>query len=390
LNFRFSEEQEKFRQEVRNFLEEEIQQGLWKPSLDCWITAYNPEFTKRVAARGWIGLTWPKKYGGQERSYMDRLILTEEMLHYGAPAASHWIADRQIGRSIILFGAEEQKADLLPKIIRGELYAVPAISEPDAGSDMAAIKTQAIEDGDNYIIDGQKVWVSGATFMTHIYLVVRTDPEAPKHQGISEFIIETHLPGLTIRPITDITGDQHFNEIFFDSVRVPKSCLIGEKNRGWYQIASQVDYERSGMERLMSNFPVFEAIIQYTKEITRNGKPLSKDPVIRSRLAQLKIEFEIGRLLTYRVVVAIDEGHAPNWEAAMAKTYCTGFEKRLASIAIEILGLYGQLSPESRWVPMQGMAYYSYLASRGYSLQGGTSEILKNIIALRKLGLPRG
>ena len=389
MNFRFSEEQENFRHEVRDFLEKELRQGLWKPSLDCWITAYDPEFTKRVAAKGWIGLTWSKKYGGQERSYIDRLILTEEMLRYGAPAACHWIADRQVGRSIIAFGTEEQKARLLPKIIRGELYAVPAISEPDVGSDMAAIKTQAIEDGNDYRIEGQKVWTSSATFMTHIYLVARTDPKAPKHKGLSELIIERDLPGLTIHPITDITGEQHFYELFFDSVRVSKSCLIGEKNRGWYQIVSQVDYERSGMERLMANFPLFEAVIQYTKETRRNGGLLCENPVIRSKLAQLKIEFEVGRLLTYRVAVVVDEGRVPNWEAAMAKAYCTAFEQRLANIAIEILGLYGQLSPESPWVPMKGMAYYSYLASRSYSLQGGTSEILKNIIALRKLGLPR-
>jgi len=262
------------------------------------------------------------------------------------------------------------------------------MSEPEAGSDLASLQTRAVEDGDHYIIDGQKVWTSGGSQMNRIYLVARTDPEAPKHRGISEFYFETSLPGIDIRPITDITGGVHFNEVFFDSVRIPQKALIGEKNRGFYQILHQLDYERSGMERLMANYPLFAAIIKYAKEIKRNGKPLSEDPTIRSGLAQLKIEYEIGRLHMYRVAMVMDEGRAPNWESAMSKAYGTAYEQRLASTAIEILGLYGQLAPESKWVPMKGLAYNSYLSSKGYSLQAGASEILKNVLAQRKLELP--
>jgi len=388
MDFRLSEEQEKFRQEVRDFLEGEIKQGLWQPSCDAWIMGHDPEFSKRVAAKGWIGLTWPKEYGGQERSFVDRLILTEEMLRYGAPAACHWFADRQIGGAIVHYGTEEQRKELLPKILKGEAYVGLGMSEPDAGSDLASLKTKAVEDGDYYVIDGQKTWTSGGSHMNWIYLVARTDPDAPKHRGISEFLFETSLLGITIVPIVDITGGTHFNEVFFEDVRIPKKCLIGEKNRGFYQVLNQLDYERSGMERLMANYPLFEALIQYTKETKRNGKPLSEEPVIRSKLAQLKIELEIGRLHMYRVAVVMDEGRAPNWESSMSKAYGTAFEQRLASMAIEILGLYGQLSPQSKWVPVQGMAYHSYLSSKGYSLQAGTSEVLKNILALRKLGLP--
>lgn len=388
MDFKFSEEQNKFRQEVRDFLEEELRQGTFQPSCDAWITGFSPEFTKKVAAKGWIGLTWPKEYGGQGRNYVDRLILTEEMLRYGAPAACHWFADRQIGGAILHYGTEEQKKELLPKIMRGEAYVGLGMSEPEAGSDLASLQTRAVEDGDDYVIDGQKVWTSGAHYMNYVYLVARTDPEAPKHRGISEFIVETNLPGITIRPLTDITGGQHFNEVFFDGVRVPQKYLIGEKNKGFYQILNQLDYERSGMERLMANYPLFEAIIQFTKETKQNGKPLSQDPLIRSKLAQLKIEFEVGRLQIYRVAVVMDEGRAPNWESALSKVYCTAFEQHLASTAIAILGLYGQLSPESKWVPIRGLAHDSYLSSKGYSLQAGTSEILKNILAMRKLELP--
>jgi len=388
MDFKFSEEQEKFRQEVRDFLEEELRQGTFKPSCDAWIQGYSPEFTKKVAQKGWIGLTWPKEYGGQERSHIDRFILTEEMLRYGAPAACHWFADRQVGGAILYYGTEEQKRELLPKIVRGEAYVGLGMSEPEAGSDLASLQTRAVEDGDDYIIDGQKMWTSCGMFMNYIYLVARTDPEAPKHRGISEFIVETKLPGITITPTMDITGSTAWAEVFFDGVRVPKQYLIGEKNRGFYQILNQLAYERAGLERLMGNYPLFDAIIKFTKETKRNGEPLSQDTLIRHKLAQLQIEFEVGRLLTYRVVLVIEEGHTPNVEASMAKAYCTTFEQHLASLATEILGLYGQLLADSKWAPILGMAAHSYLGSKGYSLQAGTSEVLRNIVATRGLGLP--
>ncbi len=388
MDFKFTEEQEAFRQEVRDFLEEELRQGSFEPSCDAWIQGYSPEFTRKVAAKGWIGLTWPKEYGGQGRSNIDRLILTEEMLRYGAPSACHWFGDRQIGRSIITYGTEEQKRDLLPRILRGEAYVGLGMSEPEAGSDLASLQTRAVEDGDDYIIDGQKMWTSCAGFMNYIYLVARTDPDAPKHRGISEFVFDANLPGITIRPTIDITGSEAWGEVFYDGVRVPKTCLIGEKNRGFYQILNQLDYERAGLERLMGNYPLFDGIVQFTKETKRNGAPLSEDTLIRHKLAQLEIEFEVGRLLTYRVVLVMDEGRAPNVEAAMAKAYCTTFEQRLASVATEILGLYGQLLAESMWAPILGMAPHSYLGSKGYSLQAGTTEVLKNIVATRGLELP--
>ena len=388
MDFEFSVEHEKFRQEIKDFLEEELRQGTFQPSCDAWIQGYSPEFTKKVAQKGWIGLTWPKEYGGQERSNVDRLILTEEMLRYGAPAACHWFADRQIGGGILRYGTEEQKREILPKIIAGEAYVGLGMSEPEAGSDLASLRTKATEDGDDYIIDGQKMWTSCGMFMNYIYLVARTDSEVPKHRGISEFIFETSLPGITITPTIDITGSTAWAEVFFDGVKVPVKCLIGEKNRGFYQVVNQLDYERAGLERLMGNYPLFEAIVQFTKETKRNDKPLAQETLIRQKLAQLQVEFDIGRLLTYRVVLVIDEGRAPNVEAAMAKAYSTAFEQHLASIATEILGLYGQLWTESKWAPILGMAPHSFLSSKGYSLQAGSSEVLRNVVATRGLGLP--
>jgi alkylation response protein AidB-like acyl-CoA dehydrogenase len=383
MDFGFTEEQNKFRQEVSNFLEEEIKKGYWEPACDAWIQGFDPEFTKRVAQRGWIGLTWPKEYGGQGLSYVDRLILTEEMLRYGAPAACHWFADRQIGGSIVNYGTDEQKKELLPKIIKGEAYIGLGMSETEAGCDLASLQTRATEDGDDYIINGQKTWTSGGSFVNYLYLLARTDPDAPKHKGISEFIIPADLPGIKRIPMIDITDTEAWNDVFFDEVRVPKKCLIGEKNRGFLQALQQLDYERSGMERLMGNYPLFDAIVQFAKE-----NKLSQESVIRNKLAQLRIEFEVGRLLIYRVALVMDEGRAPNREASMSKAYSTAFEQRLAKAAMEILGPYGQLLSDSKLAPIRGLAVHSYLASKGYSLQAGTSEILKNILATRGLGLP--
>ena len=383
MDFSFTDEQNKFRQQVRNFLEHEIEKGYWQPTCDAWVQGFDPEFSKRVAQKGWIGLTWPKEYGGQGLSYIDRLILTEEMLRYGAPAACHWFADRQIGGSIVTYGTDEQKKELLPKIIAGEAYIGLGMSETEAGCDLASLQTRAIEDGDNYIINGQKTWTSGGSFVNYFYLLARTDPEAPKHRGISEFIIPADLPGINRIPMIDITGTEAWNDVFFDEVRAPKKCLIGEKNRGFLQALQQLDYERSGMERLMGNYPLFDAIVQFTKE-----NKLSQKSVIRNKLAQLRIEFEVGRLLIYRVALVMDEGRAPNREAAMSKAYSTAFEQRLAKAAMEILGPYGQLLSDSKLAPIRGLAVHSYLASKGYSLQAGTSEILKNVLATRGLGLP--
>lgn len=388
MDFSFSEEQKKLRQEVRSFLEDELARGLWKSACDAWIQGYDPEFTKRVAQKGWIGLTWPKEHGGQERSFIDRLIVTEEMLRYGAPAACHWFADRQIGGSILKYGSEEQKTEFLPKIITGEIYVGLGMSEPEAGSDLASLKTRATDENDCYVVNGQKTWTSGAWFTNYIYLLARTDVDAPKHRGISEFIVPMDLPGISRIPMIDITGTEAWNDVFFDNVRVPKKYMIGEKNKGFYHVLEQLAYERGGMERLMGNYPLFDALIKFAKETKYNGKALSQDTMIRHKLAQLQVEFEVGRLFMYKVAMVMDEGRAPTVEASMSKAYATTFEQHLANTAMEILGPYGLLWAGSKYVPFEGLAAHSYLGSKGYSLQAGSTEILKNIIATRGLGLP--
>ncbi|MCK4581249.1 MAG: acyl-CoA dehydrogenase family protein [Dehalococcoidia bacterium] len=388
MDFSFTQEQKRLRQEVRDFLEDEVGRRLWKPSCDAWIQGHNPAFTKRVAQRGWIGLTWPRQYGGQERSFLDRLIVTEEMLRYGAPAACHWFSDRQIGGSILSYGSEEQKQEFLPKIVRGDMYVGLGMSEPESGSDLASLKMRATEEDEVYVVNGQKTWTSGASFINCIDLFARTDMDAPKHRGISEFLVPMDLPGTSRIPMIDITGTEAWNDIFFDNVRVPKRCMIGEKNRGFYQVIEQLAYERGGMERLMGNYALFDAIITFVKETECGGRALSQDAIVRHKLAQLQVEFEVGRLLMYKVATVMDEGRPPTVEAAVSKSYATAFEQRLANTAMEILGPYGVLQAGSKYAPFEGLASHSYLGSKGYSLQAGSREILKNIIATRGLGLP--
>lgn len=390
MDFRFTDEEEEFRKEVRDFLKGELGKGSFEVHSDAWLCGFSPEFSRKLGEKGWIGLCWPKEYYGKGKSYIYRLVLTEELLRYGAPAAAHWFGDRQMGPSIIRHGSAEQKEYFLPRIARGEACFGIGMSEPDAGSDLASVKTRAVEDGDDYIIDGQKVWTSGAHYVEYLYLVARTDPDAPKHKGISEFIVDMQLPGIEVRPLVDMTGARHYNEVFFDNVRVPKNSLIGEKNRGWYQITAQLDYERSGIERLMTNYPIYQDLIEHVKKTRRRGIPLAEEQVVRHKLADLQVQYEVGRLLTYRVAWVLDQGRLPNYEAAIAKAFCTAFEQRLAKVTTQILGAYGQLRQGSKWVPpeFRESATESYLFSPGYSIQGGTSEILRNIVALRGLGLP--
>jgi alkylation response protein AidB-like acyl-CoA dehydrogenase len=388
MEFLLTEKQKQLRQQVQRFLEDERSAGRFEPHCDSWGLGFDPGFSKRVAAKGWIGLTLPTEYGGQGKGPIDRLVLTEELLRYGAPCGAHWFSDRQVGPCLLDYGTEEQKKNYLPRICRAEIFFALGLSEPEAGSDLSSVKTMARKDGDHYVISGQKVWTSGAHLMTHIYTLLRTDPDVPKHKGLSEFIVDLKSPGITVQPIMDTTGREHFNEVFFDEVRVPAANLVGTLNNGWRQITAQLDYERSGIERLMGNYPMFDALARYMDGETQHGKALGKDPVIKHRMAELTAEFEVGRMLIYRAAWMLEEGIVPNYESAMAKLYATEFQQQLSDAAIMMLGSYGDLTSGSKIAPMNGLAPAAYLFSPGLSLMAGTSEIMRNLIAQRGLGLP--
>jgi alkylation response protein AidB-like acyl-CoA dehydrogenase len=310
------------------------------------------------------------------------VIVSEELLRAGAPVAAHWFGDRQIGPALLAYGSDEQREGYLPRIVRGDVVFCIGMSEPGAGSDLAGLRTRATEDGDSWIIDGHKIWTSFAHRADACYLVARTDPDAPKHRGISEFLIDMTTPGITVRPIVDATGEHHFNEVFFEGVRVPRTALVGAKNRGWYQIASQLDYERSGIERLLSNWRVFRDVVGEAK--TRG---LTADPVWRDRLSRIETHLRLGRWMIYRIAWKLGRGTPPNLEAAATKAFATETEQEVAEAAGALLGSLATLVAGSPAAPLDGRVARALLYAPAYTIQGGTSEILRNIIATRGLGL---
>lgn len=394
MNFTFTKEQEKFRKEVREFLRGELLDKGYKARCGGLIENGDPEFSKKMSAKGYIGMTWPKKYGGQGRTYVEKAILMEEMMRVQAPLKHHFGADRQIGPAIIAFGSEWQKEHFLPRFTRCEegIRFCLLFSEPNAGSDLMNVQTTATKDGDDYIIRGQKVWSSGGHLADYGWLLAVTNPDTSiaKHLRCSEFILDMKLPGITVRPIINIAGAHSFNEVFFDDVRVSSKFRVGEDGAGFKQIMAQMDYERAGFERLMQNFPILEQAKEMVKKMATDGTEREFYFWAKDQVAQLEIEFNIGRLLCYYTAWTIDQGRQPTGEAATAKAYCTQFEQRLNDVASRILGPTSIIRGEDNpWAALEGEMATCLLWQPSYTLQGGSVEILKNIIATRKLKMPR-
>ncbi len=396
MEFRFSPEEEAFRQEVREFLRRE-----WREEA-AGSGAEGPlgygggggleeikRFQKKLAQRGWLTLAWPKEHGGMEASIMKQVIFNEEMAYHRAPQQLGVGPDR-VGPTIILYGTEEPKREHLPRIANADVIWCQGFSEPGAGSDLASLQTTAVADGDYFVVNGQKIWTSLAHVADWMILLARTDPDAPKHRGISYFLVDMKTPGITVRPLVDMTGRHAFNQVFFDNVRVPRKNLVGELNRGWYVAAATLDFERSGINRVVAGIRLYDELVEYARETQRDGRPLMAVPAVRHRLAELKIEFEVGRLLAYRVAWIQSQGRIPNQEASMSKLFGSELQQRLARAGIEMLGLGGQLRSGSKWAPMAGRIADYYLAAVSTTIAAGTSEVMRNIIAMRGLGLPRG
>jgi 3-oxocholest-4-en-26-oyl-CoA dehydrogenase alpha subunit len=310
-----------------------------------------------------------------------------------APMAYHFLADRQIGPSIIHFGSEWQKEYFLPRFVRADadLRFCLLFSEPNAGSDLVNVATSATQDGDTYIIRGQKVWTSGGHQAQYGWLLARTcfDPKISRADSCSQFILDMRLPGVTVRPIINMVGKHAFNEVFFDEVRVEKRFMVGKENEAFKQLMAQMDYERSGIERLMQNSPIHDKLIEYVKQMDKKKVGEAFFSWVRDSVAQLEIEFQIGRLLVYYTAWTIDQGRIPTKEAALAKAYCNQYEQRLNDLATRILGPSSLLLWGNPWAAFGGELAESYLWSPSYTLQGGSVEVLKNIVAQRGLKLPR-
>lgn len=388
MDFRFMPEQERLRQNLRQFILDEVPREVREDPIRGE-NLHDRGFSRKMGQRGWIGIAWPEEYGGQGFGPIERLIYNEEIILNRAPVGYHLIAERQMGPSIMMFGTDAQKAEFLPRIARGELGVGIGYSEPETGSDLAGLTTRAVADGDDFVINGTKMW-SAAHKFDYMWLAARTAPEAPKHKGISVFLVDLKTPGITINPIAQMTGEEAFCEVIFSNVRVPKTAIVGEQGQGWYVVASNLDFERSGIERVGRNYLLLKDTVAFCKETGFNGQPLGHNTLVRYRLMDRLIEFEVGRLLCYSIAWLQSAGQVPNREASISKVFGTEASQRMAKTCIDVLGLYGQLHPDSPWAQLKGRAECAYLFSVSLTLGGGTSEVQRNVIALRGLGLPRG
>lgn len=383
MEFGFTAEQEAFRQEVRRFLEEvltpEFREAL-KRSED---EGFSPEFSRRLSETGWIGLNWPPEYGGLGKGAMERFIFNEELVTHDAPIGYHFVGERQVGPSLMRHGSDEQKRQLLPKVARSEVCFCLGLSEPEAGSDLANVQARAVQDGDHYIVNGQKTWTSHAQNADMCWLVVRTDPTAPKHRGISILIVDMRSRGVAVRPLVNMAGTRGFSEVFFEDVQVPATNLVGQENAGWYLLAEHLDFERAGIDRIAYNQRVYEECLEFVRRAPALGG--GRDRIIRQRLAELYVELEVGRLLAYRVAWLMDQGVVPNAQVCMSKAYGSEWCQRMANTVLQVGEAYGAMAPRE----LRERAERSYLISVGDTIRAGTSEIQRNIIAQRGLGLPR-
>lgn len=331
-------------------------------------------------------MSWPSEYGGGGRSHVEQAIFFERVSYYGAPGLD--ISTLIAGPTILRFGSDELKRDWVPRIARGNLKFWLAYSEPNAGSDLAAIQTRAVVDGDDLVVSGQKIWSSGAHVSDCGWMVARTDMDAAPYKGTTLFIVDNSSPGITIRPIINISGFHSFNEVFFDNVRVPKRNVVGEMNMGFYYLMVALDYERLVIS--MGGFKRrFEELVAYCKTTKRNGRLLSEDKRVRSKLAGLAIEIEIAYLMYFKTAWMMDNNLFPNIEASEIKLVTTILSRKLADVGIEIMGQPAQLWPGSDYAPLRGKFSVGYLDSLSAVIGAGTSEIQRNILAQRGLGLKR-
>jgi alkylation response protein AidB-like acyl-CoA dehydrogenase len=385
VDFSFSPEEESFRRDVQAFLDAELRD---RPDGGEAAWHFYRAFIQRLASKGWLTMAWPAEWGGQGAGHIKQLVYNEEVALRDAPAND--LGSDRVGPTIMLYGTDEQKRRFLPGIVSGQDVWCQGFSESGSGSDLASLQTSAVEDGDEFVINGSKVWTSFAHLADYCILLARTDPDAPKHKGISYFLLDMNTPGITVRPLIDMLDRHQFNEVFFDNVRVPRDSLVGELNRGWYVATATLDFERSGIQRVIGSYRTFERLVDYARETTRKGSALIAKPSVRNRLAELEIEFAVGKLLSYRVVWMQSQGLIPNYEASVAKLYGTELAQRLANAGMQVLGLGGQLAPGSPWAPLHGRIESLYLAAAALTVAAGTSEVMRNIIAGRGLGMPRG
>jgi alkylation response protein AidB-like acyl-CoA dehydrogenase len=344
---------------------------------------------QKLAQKGWLTMHWPTEYGGQDASPVRSAIYNEELAYLRAPGRDIF-GVRMLGPTLMIHGSEEQKQTYLPPIARAEVQWCQGYSEPESGSDLASLSTRAVRDGDDLVINGSKIWTTLAHRSDWIMCLARTDPEAPKHRGISFILVDMKTPGIEVRPIINMADGHEFNEVRFTDVRVPRQNIVGEENRGWYVAVTLLDFERSGIDYSAMARRLLDEIREYATETSGNGQKLIQTPWVRNLLAERYIECEVARLMAYNVAYMQGEGLVPNKEASMSKVFGSETLQRTTNAALEILGMYGALGRDDKWAPLRGRVQEHWMISFSHKIAAGTSEVQRNIIAGRGLGLPRG
>lgn len=368
------------RSSVREFLAADRAEFGWEPAVDAWLSSWDDQFSARLADAGFLGLTIPREYGGHGVSHLHRYVVTEELLAAGAPVAAHWIADRQVAPGLLAYGSEEQRQRLLPRIAAGRCFSAIGMSEPQAGSDLAAAAAKATRTEGGWLLSGTKVWTSGAHLAHQIVVLARTSPVDPdrRHAGFSQFIVPTDSAGITISSIVLMSGEHHFNEVAFDEVFIDDTNLLGEVGAGWHQVTAELSFERSGPERILTTAPLLTALIRVLAEQD------AVDDHTTAALGDLVARLISLRQLSVSVARALADGHSPVNEAALVKDLGTRFEQESVELAADLFSYVDADTPGRDRVA--ALLEVGRLHSPLFTLRGGTNEVLRGVVA-RGMGL---
>ncbi len=393
MELAYSKEDEAFRKEIRTWLKHNLPK---KDKALSDLPPHDPERVKRAKEwqrklydAGYVAMSWPKEYGGQDADVMRQTIVNEEMVWARAPGLIGAMGIQMLGPTLIQYGTEEQKRRYLPKVLTAEEIWCQGYSEPGAGSDLASLRTRAELVGDEFIVNGQKVWTSNAQFADRMFCLVRTDPDVPKHRGISYVLIDMKTPGITVRPLVQMTGDAGFNEVFFEDVRVPRANLVGELNQGWMVANATLFHERNLLGSTTRTQLMMQNLIRLARSRQHYGKPAAEDPVIRQKLADLLVRVEAMKYHSYRQLTDAIKGRPPGVAAMVNKLVGTELNHDICALALELLNSYAPLTRGSAHVIDHGNWAYEFMFTLGLVIGGGTSQIQKNIISERGLGMPK-
>jgi alkylation response protein AidB-like acyl-CoA dehydrogenase len=390
MDFSYTVAEDAFRRELRAWLEPHLREhrATWGEDKDEFTqhpsSPASLAWHKRLYEGGWVGLHWPKEYGGRGATLMEQIIFTEECMRLGAPPEVNGMGINMVGPMLMHYGTAEQRARYLANILSADEIWCQGFSEPGSGSDLASLSTRAVQDGDDFVVTGSKIWTSNAHNAQWCLLLVRTDPEAPKHKGISCLLLDMKSAGISIRPLVQMTGDAEFNQVFFDQVRVPRRQLLGTLNEGWRVAVSTLSHERGGIRQFMR----LHRQVHMVQALARQ-RGAGRDPVLRQQLAQMHIDTEILRLTTLRALTRQLRGEPPGPEGSVQKLTFSRIYMRNVQVAERLLGPYGQLWEGSPHAVADGHWAFQSLFARRYGIAGGTDEVQKNIIGERQLGLPK-